>query len=196
MVLHCSTPRVGVSGVVQGEGGDVFDVSGATLAPPGLVVSLPSVRLWWCHTDRVPATTKDPDVRITRETVTAASRVMLPVYVVFFGWIGGAYFLGNRDTLLQTPALNYADQLLDLRVWGVLSLCVAAAVLAALVGGSRNLLAFALLFGFLCCLVWCGVFVAASILGTASPAVGAWPFLAAAACFASYRSVAREERGR
>lgn len=133
-------------------------------------------------------------MKVTRESVTSASRVMMPVYVIFFGWIGSAYFFSGPD-MLETPALLYANDILDLRVWGVLSLCVAAAVLAAMVGGSRGLLSYALLFGFLCCCVWTAVFVAAAVFGEGSNAGGAWPMLAAAACFASYRSVSRREQG-
>lgn len=138
--------------------------------------------------------TREDDVRLTRETVTAASRVMLPTYVIFFGWVGAAYVFTDHTALLVTPALRYADAVLDLRVWGVLALLIAALTLAGIIAEDRHVTAYALLLGLVCCLVWTGLFICAAVFGGGSPSGGAWPFLGAAACFASYRSVVRRER--
>lgn len=130
---------------------------------------------------------------LTRTTVTAASRVMLPAYVITFAWIGGAWVFTDEGYLINSPALDYANNLLPLPAWGGLLLGVAALILGAMLSRHRLLCRVALWIAFVVMCVFVVVFAAASIGGLASPSAAAWPFLFAAACFASDRSLLNGE---
>lgn len=141
-------------------------------------------------------TGENADMRLDRDTVTSASRIMLPTYVVAFGWIGASYVLQRPATISDHPALAYADELLDLDAWGAMFLVTAGVILAAMVTGSREKAMYALILGLICCVIWWGVFMAAWLWGDGSSSAPAWPMLGAFACFASYRSISRREIGR
>lgn len=132
--------------------------------------------------------------KLRRSEVTSATVIMLPAYVGLFLWIGTAYVVTPLDRLENSPALNYANQVADIRAWGFLFLSCAAGMVYAILAGGRGLSRYVLLLGMISLVVWAVLFVMAAIKGGASPGAGAWPSLAACACFASYRSLTRSER--
>jgi hypothetical protein len=127
------------------------------------------------------------------DSVTSATRIMLPAYVLLFLWIGTAYIATPQEQLKATPALNYADGLADLRVWGALFMVCAGLIVWAIVLEVRGVSRYALLLGVLSMAVFAGTFVWAAVRGEAAPSAGAWPALTSVALFASYRSITREE---
>lgn len=130
---------------------------------------------------------------LDRAHVTAASRIMLPVYVVFFALVGGTYLFTPLGRLQQSPGLAYADALLTLRAWGGLFVAAALLMSAALVAHRREWFRFALMFCGLAMAVWAIVLVLAFLDGGASPTAWVWPGLVVAACVASYRSLTVKE---
>ena len=129
---------------------------------------------------------------LTRDSVTAASRVMLPTYVVFFALLGMNYTItGTR--LLESPALEYADRILPLPAWGCMFLTMSAVMAVALMQRERLWFRFALWLAIVCLGVWAVVFLLAAILTDASPTAATWPAFAAIACFASDRSLLKGE---
>lgn len=136
---------------------------------------------------------EDDDVRLTRENATRGVRVMLPAFVIVFGWIGASYLLANVNRLGRSPALDYADSVMDIRGWGLMFAGVSALIAAAMVSGKRKVAEFAILVALVCAGIWTVVFVCAALFAQASPAAGAWPFLAGAACLATYRMLRHGE---
>jgi hypothetical protein len=128
-------------------------------------------------------------VPLTRESVTAASRVMLPAYVLFFAALGGNYILTPTSRLLDSPGLRYANGVMPLRVWGALFLISAALMLIALGTHKRILYRYALLLCGLTMLLLTIVYILAAFHSDATPAGWIWPALVVAACAASYRSI-------
>lgn len=132
-------------------------------------------------------------VPLDRANMTAASRVMLPAYVVFFSWVGITYLFTPRERLNDSPTLRYTNTVVDLRALGILLLAAGVLMLVALLTGSRDVSRYALTLAGICHAIIFVVFLFASIKAGASPAAAAWPFLGAAACTASYRSVTHHE---
>ena len=132
---------------------------------------------------------------LTRDRVTAASRVMLPAYAVFFAVIGSSLLFTPEPRLLATPAFHYADELADLSLWGLGFLAVAAGMTVAMVVGSRALFQYLLA----AMIVWMGGFalmtLAAAFYGQATYAAWAWPAFVAVACWASLVSLSSGEIG-
>lgn len=130
---------------------------------------------------------------LTRANVTAASRITLPFYVVFYGVTGLNYLLTPRDRLLETPALSYADRVMPLPAWGGLFLIAALLMAAALVTGHRGLFRYALLLCGLSMTVWTVLTIAAAFGSSTSPGAWVYPALAVVGCIASYRSLTAGE---
>ena len=130
---------------------------------------------------------------LTRANVTAASRVMLPVYVITFCWIGGSWAFTDEGRLIKTPALEYANAVLPLPFWGVLLVWTGLLILGAILSGRRDFCRLALWVGLVVMGVFCALFTFAAAYGQASPSAPAWPFIIAAACFASDRSLLKGE---
>ena len=130
-------------------------------------------------------------MQLDRKHVTVASRVMLPAYAVLFAGLGLNYVVTSRARLTLSPTLAYADGLLPLPAWGVLFLCVAALMVAALLTKTRMLFRYGLWLGIVCMTIWAGVFASAAYGpgGDASPAAFLWPAFVATACYASNRSL-------
>lgn len=131
---------------------------------------------------------------LDRTTVTVASRIMLPVYVVFFTLLGLTYLLTPIGRLVESPGLAYADGFLTLRGWGALFLAAAAVMAAALVRHERDWFRAALFFCAVCMAFFAAVLLWAGLHGEASFAAWSWPGIVVAACFASYRSLTTGER--
>ena len=131
---------------------------------------------------------------LTRSSVTVASRVMLPVYVGFFASVGLSLLLTPVARLRQTPAFDYAAEVVALEAWGVGSLAVAATLVAGLAASSRRVFRAGLSVGFLWMLGWAVVCVVAAFEGSATFSAWTWPAFIAAACWATLRSLAAGER--
>jgi hypothetical protein len=129
---------------------------------------------------------------LTRHNVTAASRIMLPTYIVFFAALGVNY-IGANGTADASPALAFANALMPLPVWGATFLVCSALMAAALVSHRRLLYRFALRFCAVSMLFWAVVIAAASIAGDATPLAAVWAGFVATACLASDRSLAAGE---
>jgi hypothetical protein len=130
---------------------------------------------------------------LTRDTVTAASRVMLPTYVAFFTVLGVNY-IAARGTADASPPLAFANDVMPLPAWGGMFLGCALLMASALLLRRRLLYRFALRMCALSMLFWAAIIAAASWAGDATPFAAAWPAFAAAACIASDRSLAAQER--
>ena len=129
---------------------------------------------------------------LTRDTVTAASRIMLPTYCALFAILGVNY-MTTGDRLLQSPALEYASRGLPLPAWGAMFLAASGVMVTALMHHERFWFRFALWVGIVCLGVWSLIFIAAAVWSDASPGAWAWPAFAAVACFASDRSLLKGE---
>lgn len=130
---------------------------------------------------------------LARSTVTVASRIMLPTYVLLFGVLGANYALTPSARLNDSPALDFASVVLPLPVWGCMFLAASAAMATALLTHRRLLFRIALWVGLVCLALWAVVFLAAAIFSNASPTACAWPAFAAVACYASDRSLLKGE---
>lgn len=129
---------------------------------------------------------------LTLATVTVASRIMLPTYVMLFAGLGLNYTLA-LGRLNTSPVLDYADRVLPLPVWGVMFLTVSVVMGAAMAKHHRTLSRFGLWLGIVCMGVWAVVFTAAAIWNGGSPGAPLWPAFAAVCCYASDRSLLKGE---
>jgi hypothetical protein len=130
---------------------------------------------------------------LDRAHVTVASRIMLPMYVVFFAVVGANYLTASMTRLQASPMLRYADRLMSIRVWGALFLGCALLMLAALIRHNRSLYRYGLFVCFFSALTWTAVAIAGIFAEPVSYSAWAWPALVAAACMASNRSLAKGE---
>lgn len=129
---------------------------------------------------------------LDRAHITAASRIMLPTYCVFFGTVG-LNFLAHPARLDSSPMLRYADQLMCLRLWGAVFSTCCLLMVAAFAFRHRDLYRFAVRVCAFSMVAWAMVAIAGAIVQPVSFSAWAWPGLVAAACFASDRSLAKHE---
>ena len=130
---------------------------------------------------------------LQRDTVTAASRIMLPTYVVFFGLLGINYLAADQ-TAQASPPLVYVDDRVPLPAWGAVFLTCAAVMAVSLLLRRRTLYRYALWYCGLAMVVWMVGIAFASKAGEATPFAWVWAYLAASACFASDRSLGTGEK--
>jgi hypothetical protein len=130
---------------------------------------------------------------LTRATVTAASRVMLPLYPALYLGVGIA-FLAQDAARTSGPAFDVAKMVMPIPAWGALFVAVAVVEIVALLAHHRAAYQLALIPG-----AWLAGFWAVVVLGSAvaSPFVsytsGMWVAGMAVAQAASARSLARHE---
>ena len=129
---------------------------------------------------------------LSRTNVTAASRIMLPAYVVFFAAIGINYIRAGA-TAAASPPLAFANAFMPLPAWGALFVGCALLMAAALALHRRMLYRWALRMCGLSMMFWTVVIGFASLAGEATPAAAIWPAFVAVACMASDRSLAVRE---
>lgn len=129
---------------------------------------------------------------LTRETVTVASRVMLPAYVVFFVVVGANYLIAD-GTATSNPALRFVDSVMPLHAWGWLFIGCSLIMAGALATHRRILYRWALRMCALSILFWATVIAWASLSASATPFAAAWPAFVATACYATDRSLAARE---
>jgi hypothetical protein len=125
---------------------------------------------------------------LSRATITAASRIMLPTYATLFLSLGVNYLV-KPPRLGDSPALTFADQLLPLQVWGAIFLTAGLLMVTALATRRRLLFEYALWLGGLTLAAWAIVFAAAAFRAHVSATAWEWPAFGVAACYASYRSL-------
>lgn len=133
-----------------------------------------------------------PHVPLTRASVTAASRIMLPTYPILFGAVGLNYLLDARR-LNDSPALAYADDLMPLPGWGILFLAAAVIMIIALLRGGRTAYRYALWICMIAATAFALALLGAVIFGGASYTAPLWPAFAARCCWASERSLLTRE---
>jgi hypothetical protein len=130
---------------------------------------------------------------LNRDTVTRASRIMLPAYVAFFAGIGLNYIATPDTRLRASPALGYAATLMPLPAWGGLFLAAAALMAVALIAQRRTLYRYALLLCGISMTVWTVAMAVAALYSATTPGAWLWPGFVVAACAASYRSLSTGE---
>lgn len=134
---------------------------------------------------------------LSRATVTKASRIMLPAYPIFTGWLGANYLLTPRCRLTGTPVLRLADSYAPMPVWGGLFLAVAVLLAAALFTHRRFLYEIGLVGFASLMLVWTGIFtVAIFTIPGSSPAGPAWPLFGITTAAATIRTLDTREKAR
>lgn len=147
------------------------------------------------HPASLPSSGGAVPVSLSRTTVTAASRIMLPTYVAFFAVVGLAMILTPQHRLHQTPAFAAADRVADLDLWGAGYTAIAAAMLLALVIARRSIYRAALAVAIVWMLAWACVTVTAAFHDLGGFAAWAWPAFVARACWASLVSLTTGEVG-
>lgn len=131
---------------------------------------------------------------LNRDTVTVASRIMLPTYATVFGLIG-ALFLLQQPSRTSTGAFDAAKDLMPIRVWGIVFLAVAALELAALAVHNRRTYLGGLVIGAGLAVFWTVVLLTSAVHNpdvsfTSAVWVGGW-----VACHAATaKSLAERER--
>lgn len=130
---------------------------------------------------------------LDRQNVTAASRIMLPTYVVFFGVLGVNYLIAD-DTAAANPALVFANAMMPLPVWGALFIICSCGMAGALATKRRLPYRFALRICAGAMGLWAIVILLASLAGDATPFAACWAAFVAVACMASDKSLATGER--
>lgn len=133
-------------------------------------------------------------MQLDRANMTRASRIMLPVYVVVFFWLGLNFTLTDKSRLAASPTLRYADNyVVNLRALGILLLFAALLLLIALLTKRRDAARYTLMVAGICFTILFFIFLTATFKAEASPSAAAWPFLGVAGCAASYRSITAYE---
>ncbi len=126
---------------------------------------------------------------LDRQNVTPAVWILMPTFVVLFTALGLNYLLAPRQRLLESPALQYADQTGNLRVWALMFLATAALMGYALAIRERGLFRYALYVSMISMSVWAVLFGLSAIFAAASPTTFAWPAFAAVVAYAVNRSL-------
>lgn len=129
---------------------------------------------------------------LTRDTVTAASRIMLPTYPVFFGLTGINYVV-NADRLADSPGLRFLDSVIPMPGWGLLFLAAATLMVYALLQHRRVVYRYALWLCLVASALFAGGLAFAVIFGGASFSAPLWPAFVATCCWATERSLATRE---
>lgn len=131
---------------------------------------------------------------LSRESITIASRLMIPSYAVFFAAVGVNFLITPTDRLFATPGLRYVQTTGGgIRLYGVMFLVVSAILVAALLLRRRDPCLYALYVGALSMALWAFLQLAAALFSQASPSGWCWPGLVCAACVATSRSLRRRE---
>lgn len=130
---------------------------------------------------------------LDRANMTRASRITLPTYVLFFGWVGLNYLITDLDRLDKSPTLRFVDDVLDLRTLGMVLTLASLLMLGALLTKRRDTARYALVLAGICFAILFAAFLAASLRAEASPSAAAWPMLGFVGCVASYRSITSHE---
>jgi hypothetical protein len=131
---------------------------------------------------------------LTRDTVTVASRVMVPAYSALCALWGLVFVVDPQDRLAHAPSLQFARQWLELPVWGGLWLALAAVLILASLRQDREHYVAGLGVCGASWFAW-GVVVEASVFvrSDVSYLAGTLPWFVSVACWASIRSLLAQE---
>lgn len=131
---------------------------------------------------------------LTSANVTAASRIMLPTYVVLATYLGLLYIVDPQGRVQRAPGLSLAREMMPMPAWGACFLTIAALMTFALLSRRRRFFMYALYLYAVAAVLWAGIYLGATQLSPdASYGAPAWPLFVAVACHASARSLARGE---
>lgn len=130
---------------------------------------------------------------LTRHNVTAASRVMLPLYPLFALAVGLSFTITPRPRLVASPALAYANEFVDLQLWGIGFLAVAAILTVALLAHHRRTYQGALAVMAVWMSFYTATLLVAALKGGATYSAWTWPAFVTAACIASLTSLESRE---
>lgn len=131
---------------------------------------------------------------LTRQSVTVASRIMLPAYIAHAAFYGTLYVTDPGGRYEVTPGLAFARLLMPMDAWGLILLAVAALIGAALLTNRRPLMIGVLYLYMAVNLMWAAIYFGAPFIN----AYASWGgcghnLLAATACVASARSLMKRE---
>jgi hypothetical protein len=136
-------------------------------------------------------------VPLTRRTITAASRIMLPAYVALTAAFGIVYLTDPFGRLHDVPALAFPREVMQgsMTPWGIVFLGIAAVMSAAFITRSRIWFCFGLSLCAVTFVLWGGMYaVSIGIDSRASVTAPFYPLFVATACVASMTSLLRGER--
>lgn len=128
---------------------------------------------------------------LTRGNVTYASRIMLPVHIVFSSWLGLAW-LAQDSTRTAVPSLYALRGVWPIQNTGIVLVVVGVIALLGVLSHRRVVAAVALGMGALAYLILTGFIAWPLLSGAGSFSSPAWPLYVALAHFASMVSLARD----
>jgi len=134
---------------------------------------------------------------LTKANVTAASRVMLPTYVVMTAVIGLVYLLDPLGRLERVHALTAQRMLMGGQMWpwGLVFLGLSVVMLAAFRQHRRTWFVFALYGCAVAFLMWAILYAVSIFLDPATSLLApVYPLFVVRACRASAKSLLRGER--
>lgn len=127
----------------------------------------------------------------SRATITRASRVMVPMYIAFSGYVGACWIL--QDSSRGGPALGKLGTWWPVSYSGAVLFTLAGAMLLFAVTGNRALVGIAIAADGVAYLGLCAAFTIALLDTTASFSAPAWPLGWAIAHIASLASLTAGE---
>lgn len=131
---------------------------------------------------------------LDRAHITAASKIMLPTYVVLATLAGCVYTFDPFGRVAGIHALTFQRSVMPVWLWGCPFLVLAALMVLALVRRSRDGFAFALAVSSVAWFAWgCLYLVSATTDPEASVLAPAFPWFVAVACIASMVSLVKRE---
>lgn len=133
---------------------------------------------------------------LTRATVTVASRIMLPTYVLLVVALGLIYLLDPLDNLRGVPALAFPRLVVggSMAPWGLIFLSIGAVMGSAFATHSRIWFCFGLCLCAVTFFLWAGMYVVSLVIDPdTSLTAPLYPLFVSTACAASTFSLLARE---
>jgi hypothetical protein len=133
---------------------------------------------------------------IKRDSVTIASKIMIPAYVLLTFGLGFVYLVDPLNNIDQDKPLVIPRTVMggDMEPWGILFLVLSLVMCLTLWRGSRLALCFGLCACAVTFLLWSVLYVASCYTDPLAPATAPmYPAFVATACVASTYSLLRRE---
>lgn len=128
------------------------------------------------------------------ESLSAPSKIMLPTYVIGFFVIGFVYTSTDKEDLVHASlALHYANDWIDIRIWGAMFLTISMTMTLSFLFERRALFSYALWYAAVVLASWMIILIAAAFNGSGTFAGWVWPYIAASACIASFTSLLKDD---
>ncbi len=132
---------------------------------------------------------------LNRKSITIASRVMLPTYILFALVVGVIYILDPNGSLGNSPALRYQNEVLPWPVWGGVLVAEGLAMAVAwFVSHRRMVFAFVLAMYAVTMLLLSVTNLVGIIVASATPLAPLYPFFIAVASTASIASLVNRDK--